>query len=177
MSWTDEKKNENLNQTKNDTKNSKDDSKLLTDSQKIELIAQTVDQLATENDLLNFDMRENLQSSQDLNKLISQKLSQLDQKCQTLDQNSKQYEQQVLNLVKWKTLAKHGLELLFYVVVIGLLYKSLTTSLWQVLGFKALYEQVQQFKYGGLIVTAVYILLNILALVWLVKKLVKTWRY
>ena len=79
--------------------------------------------------------------------------------------------------MKWKTLAKHGLELLFYVVVIGLLYKSLTTSLWQVLGFKALYEQVQQFKYGGLIVTAVYILLNILALVWLVKKLVKTWRY
>lgn len=87
-----------------------------------------------------------------------------------LEQTFKEREKKMI-------LVKKLLELAFYGVIVVIIYQALTTSLWHALGFQELYKQVQQFKYVGLVVTVIYILLNILALVWLVKKLVKTWRY
>ena len=87
-----------------------------------------------------------------------------------LEKTFKEREKKTVLVKKW-------LELAFYGLLVVIMYQALTTSLWHTLGFQELYKQVQQFKYGGLVVTVVYILLNILALVWLVKKLVKTWRY
>lgn len=74
-------------------------------------------------------------------------------------------------------LVKKWLELAFYGLLVVIMYQALTTSLWHTLGFQELYNSPDNSRYGGLVVTVVYILLNILALVWLVKKLVKTWRY
>lgn len=85
-----------------------------------------------------------------------------------LEKTFKEREKKTVLIKKW-------LELAFYGVLVIITYQALTTSLWQTLGFRELYKQVQQFKYGGLVVTVVYILLNSLALVWLVKKLVKSW--
>ncbi|MDM7657613.1 hypothetical protein QUE96_13565 [Lactococcus lactis] len=85
-----------------------------------------------------------------------------------LEKTFKEREKKTVLIKKW-------LELAFYGVLVIITYQALTTSLWQTLGFQELYKQVQQFKYGGLVVTVVYILLNSLALVWLVKKLVKSW--
>ena len=85
-----------------------------------------------------------------------------------LEKTFKEREKKTVLIKKW-------LELSFYGVLVIITYQALTTSLWQTLGFQELYKQVQQFKYGGLVVTVVYILLNSLALVWLVKKLVKSW--
>lgn len=87
-----------------------------------------------------------------------------------LEKTFKEREKKTVLVKKW-------LELAFYGLLVVIIYQALTTSLWHTLGFQELYKRVQQFKYGGLIVIAGYILLNILALVWLVKKLVKTWRY
>lgn len=175
MSWTDEKETKNLHQTNKDTKDSKND--LLTDSQKIELIAQTVDQLVTENDLLNFDMRENLQNSQDLQKETYQMLNQLSQRISTLDQSSKHYEKQVLGIVRWKTLAKQFLELLLYLGAIVLLVHALTTSLWQTIGLKALYEHFNGQKNIQLGLTIAYIAIVLGLFVWILRKVVKSSRY
>ena len=150
---------------------------LLTDSQKIELIAQTVDQLARENDLLNFDMRENLQNNQDLNKVLNQNLNSLSQKVQALDQVSKQYEKQVLNVIKFKTFAKNALELLLYISGIVVLYKALVSSLWASIGLKSLYEYFSGNKNFQLAILVFYIVFVLLSLMWLVKKIVKTKKY
>lgn len=172
MSWTDEKETKNLNQTKNDTKNSKNE--LLTDNQKIELIAQTVDQLATENDLLNFDMRENLQNSQDLQKESYKMLNQLSQRISILDQN---YEKKVLSVVRWQTLAKHCLELLLYLGAIIVLVHALTTSLWETIGVKALYELFNGQKDIQIGIIIAYILFVLSLLVWVLRKIVKSSSY
>lgn len=106
---------------------------------------------------------EELEWIKDQKKVISSLTSEL-------EKTFKEREKKTVLVKKW-------LELAFYGLLVVIIYQALTTSLWHTLGFQELYKQVQQFKYGGLIVTAVYILLNILSLVWLVKKLVKTWRY
>lgn len=83
---------------------------------------------------------------------------------QDLEETFKKREQATVIVKKW-------LELGFMVIIAVLLYKALSTSLWQTLGFKALYEQVTQYKYGGQIVTTVYLGLNLSALVWLVRRI------
>ena len=171
MSWTDEKKHENLNQMKNATTNSKND--LLTDSQKIELIAQTVDQLATETDLLTVSMRQSLQNNQALQKETNQLLSQLTQNLSTLDQASEKYEKQVLNVVRWQTLAKKLLELFVYIGAIAVLFKALTTSLWETLGLKSLYEHFNGQETIQLSLMIAYSLLVLGFFGWIFRKIVK----
>lgn len=129
---------------------------------------------------------------QDMDRLMlaqSQLYENIEKNTNVLTQETRKAQQAVVSALtaelektfkereKKTVLVKKWLELAFYGVLAIIIYQALTTSLWQTLGFQELYKQVHQFKYGGLVVTVVYTLLNILALVWLVKKLVKSWRY
>ena len=104
-------------------------------------------------------------------------LNQLSQRISTLDQSSKHYEKQVLGIVRWKTLAKQFLELLLYLGAIVLLVHALTTSLWQTIGLKALYEHFNGQKNIQLGLTIAYITIVLGLFVWVLRKVVKSSRY
>lgn len=104
-------------------------------------------------------------------------LNKLSQNLSTLDQNFKRYEKQVLNVIRLKTLAKHLLELVLYIGAIVVLFSALTTSLWETIGLKALYEQFHNQKNIQLGLMIAYIALVLGLFVWIVRKLVKSSKY
>ncbi|WP_299515778.1 hypothetical protein [uncultured Rummeliibacillus sp.] len=111
--------------------------------------------------------------SQDLQKETYQMLNQLSQKLSTLDQNSEKYEKQVLNVVRWQTLAKKLLELFVYIGAIAVLFKALTTSLWETLGLKSLYEHFNGQETIQLSLMIAYSLLVLGFFGWIFRKIVK----
>jgi|GEM_PF-4932755 chromate transport protein ChrA len=104
-------------------------------------------------------------------------LNQLSQNLSTLDQNSKRYEKQVLNVIRLKTLAKHLLELVLYIGAIVVLFSALTTSIWETIGLKALYEHFNGQKNIQLGLTIAYISIVLGLFLWVFRKLVKSSRY
>lgn len=160
----------------------------LSSEEQIELIAQAIDEFR-----IDYEEKQNeLQQERQAFTKTVQAFNQQSQRQQSKQENEIHWIEEQKNSIqslnyelsntfkereKKTVLVKKWLELAFYGVLVVIIYQALTTSLWHTLGFQELYKQVQQFKYGGLVVTVVYILLNILALVWLVKKLVKAWRY
>lgn len=160
----------------------------LSSEEQIELIAQAIDEFR-----IDYEEKQNeLQQERQAFTKTVQAFNQQSQEQQNKQANEIRWIEEQKNSIqslnhelsntfkereKKTVLVKKWLELAFYGVIVVIIYQAITTSLWHTLGFQELYKQVQQFKYGGLIVTGVYILLNILALLWLVKKIVKTWRY
>lgn len=76
-------------------------------------------------------------------------------------------------------IVKKWVELAFFVVIVVILYQALTTSLWQTLGFKELYRLLLHTypNFGGYVVLTVYIILNLGALIYLVKTIISSSRY
>ena len=76
---------------------------------------------------------------------------------------------------KKTVLVKNYMQLFFYALLAIILYQGLTATLWHTLGFNALFKQLNQYPYAALVVTVIYVLLNISALIWVVKKLYDRW--
>lgn len=163
-----------------------EESKPLSSDEQIELIAKTVDTFIEEyNDQLKTNEQNRSEFIQAVNKATAEfqsleltrakEINWLNTQKDTIESLRINLEKIIEKREKKTVLVKNYMQLFFYALLAIILYQGLTTTLWHTLGFNALFKQLNQYPYAGLVVTLIYVLLNISALIWVVKKLYARW--
>ncbi|HBC4826563.1 TPA: hypothetical protein KET05_002978 [Enterococcus faecalis] len=159
--------------------------------EQVELIAQDIDRLMTENErykrVLNdniLELNNRMTEMKEVSEKAITELEKLENERRSAESWLDRQEDRIIdvhnNLKKTieeqeqkKVIAKTTLQLLFYVALVVVLFKALTTSLWEVTGFNLLYDMLASFemKYVQIGVVVLYIVLVCTAL-WLIIRLV-----
>ena len=105
------------------------------------------------------------QMFEDLTKERMREIEWIDNQKKVIVELMKQLETTFKEREKKTVLVKKWLDFALYGVLVVVLFQALSTSLWDTLGFSKLYSLVHAYKYGGLIVTVIYIALTIAGLV------------
>ncbi|MDV7857653.1 hypothetical protein PSG86_14095 [Enterococcus faecalis] len=160
-----------------------EENKLPLDEQ-IELMAQDMDRLMTENErykkVLNNNILElsaRMNEMKEVSEKAIHKIEKLENERREAEKWLDRQEDRIIavhdHLKKTieeqeqkKFIAKATLQILFYVALVVILFKALTTSLWEVTGFKLLYNLLSGtgIKYLDIGVVFLYIVLLCLAL-------------
>lgn len=167
-----------------------EENKLPLDEQ-IELMAQDIDRLMTENErfkrVLNnniLDLSERMNEMQKVSEKAIHELEKVENERREAEKWLDRQENRIIavhnHLKKTieeqeqkKFIAKATLQILFYVALVVILFKALTTSLWEITGFETLYNLISstEIKYLDIGVVVLYIVLLCLALWELIRLL------
>ncbi|HDT7978320.1 TPA: hypothetical protein RHK09_002833 [Enterococcus faecalis] len=164
-----------------------EENKLPLDEQ-IELMAQDMDRLMTENErfkrVLNnniLDLDERMNEMQKVSEKAIHELEKVEKERREAEKWLDRQEDRIITMhdhmkktleerEQKKFLVKFALDLILYIGAIVVLYKALTTSLWETLQLNKLYEHFQGQDMLQLILIGLYVLITLGLLIWLVTR-------